>query len=168
MSLPEYRVKIPKSTRVCIRNIRQKRSNGETVVYQYVAYVIEYYYSQKRKRSAQKNTTIGRVCEDDPTMMIPGKNFDKYFPKEAQQAEMDYKASLIDQSTVSALADNPLSVLKSLADKTDLVLTESAAPVILMINLADFTDSSKVLREVHRVLIEEKYRELQDDQDPDP
>ena len=46
----------------------------------YVQYEYDRVYKPDKKYNIPKRTTIGKVCEDDPTMMYPNPNFLKYFP----------------------------------------------------------------------------------------
>ena len=48
----------------------------------YVDYVYDRIYKPEKKYNIPKRTTIGKQCEDDPTMMNPNKNYLKYFPDE--------------------------------------------------------------------------------------
>jgi len=46
----------------------------------YVNYEYDRVYKPEKKYNIPKRTTIGKMCEDDPTMMYPNPNFLKYFP----------------------------------------------------------------------------------------
>jgi len=46
----------------------------------YINYEYDRVYKQEKKYNIPKRTTIGKVCEDDATMMYPNANFFKFFP----------------------------------------------------------------------------------------
>jgi len=46
----------------------------------YVNYEYDRVYKPEKQYNIPKRTTIGKLCEDDPTMMYPNPNFLKYFP----------------------------------------------------------------------------------------
>lgn len=55
----------------------QKR-NGVT----YVQYEYDRVYHPEKKYNTPKRTTIGKVCEEDSSLMYPNPNYRKYFPEE--------------------------------------------------------------------------------------
>ena len=67
-----FSIKIPDD----IKGLSKKKISGTTYIY----------YEHGRKYSAEKQytvpqcTSIGKVCEDDPSMMIPNTNYLKFFP----------------------------------------------------------------------------------------
>ena len=65
-----FRVPIPEG------KIYPQKKDGVT----YVQYEYDRVYKPDKKYNIPKRTTIGRVCEDDPSMMYPNPNFLKYFP----------------------------------------------------------------------------------------
>lgn len=68
------KVKIPENKgKVSIKIIRG---------YQYVYYQYDTNYRPERKYNMPKRTTIGKVCQDDPTMMYPNPSYLKYYPDE--------------------------------------------------------------------------------------
>lgn len=70
----DYRVSIPSSGKVSIK----KKTNGDHYVY----YQYENNYCPERKYNLPKRTTIGKVCQDDPSKMFPNPNYLKFFPNE--------------------------------------------------------------------------------------
>lgn len=68
----DIKVKIPTE---CGKIIR-KKIKGKTYIY----YHLERTYDPEKGYSIPKSTTIGRMCEDDPTMMIPNNKYLVYFP----------------------------------------------------------------------------------------
>ena len=70
----DYRVSIPSSGKVSIK----KKTNGNHYVY----YQYENNYCPERKYNLPKRTTIGKVCQDDPSKMFPNPNYLKFFPNE--------------------------------------------------------------------------------------
>ena len=67
-----FKVKIPEEK----GKIYPQKKDGVT----YVQYEYDRVYKPDKKYNIPKRTTIGKVCEDDPTMMYPNPNFLKYFP----------------------------------------------------------------------------------------
>ena len=47
----------------------------------YVYYEYERVYDPKRKYTTVKRSTIGKLSDEDPSMMRPNENFRKYFPE---------------------------------------------------------------------------------------
>ena len=46
----------------------------------YIKYEYDRYYNPEKKYTYPQRATIGKVCADDDTMMIPNEAFLKYFP----------------------------------------------------------------------------------------
>ena len=46
----------------------------------YIKYEYDRYYDPEKKYTYPQRATIGKVCADDDTMMIPNEAFLKYFP----------------------------------------------------------------------------------------
>ena len=46
----------------------------------YIKYEYDRYYDPEKKYTYPQRATIGKVCPDDDTMMIPNEAFLKYFP----------------------------------------------------------------------------------------
>ena len=67
-----FKVKIPEEK----GKIYPQTKDGVT----YVQYEYDRVYKPDKKYNIPKRTTIGKVSEDDPTMMYPNPNFLKYFP----------------------------------------------------------------------------------------
>ena len=67
-----FRVKIPELK----SGISQKTIKGTTYIY----YEFGRKYYKDKRYTVPQCTTIGKRCEDDPTMMIPNGNYLKYFP----------------------------------------------------------------------------------------
>lgn len=64
--------------------ISKKKIKGTTYIY------YEYgrkYYADK-KYTVPQCTSIGKLCEDDPSMMVPNGNYLKYFPDEELPASL--------------------------------------------------------------------------------
>lgn len=68
----DVRVKIPEEK----GRITRKKIRGTTYIY----YQISRVYNADKKYSVPKNTTIGKCCVDDPSMMIPNERYLVYFP----------------------------------------------------------------------------------------
>lgn len=68
----DFRVPIPEER----GKIYPQKKDGVT----YVQYEYDRVYKPDKKYNIPKRTTIGRVCEDDSSMMYPNPNFLKYFP----------------------------------------------------------------------------------------
>ncbi|MFI3202458.1 MAG: hypothetical protein R3Y54_13235 [Eubacteriales bacterium] len=68
----DFLVEIPENTGKISKNKR-----GETV---YIEYTYERKYIPEKKYNVAKRTTIGKMCNETPTMMYPNPNFEKYFP----------------------------------------------------------------------------------------
>jgi hypothetical protein len=65
-------VEIPKQK----TGISKKRIKGTTYVY----YEYGRKYFADKKYNVPQCTSIGKICDEDPTMMIPNGNYLKYFP----------------------------------------------------------------------------------------
>ena len=59
--------------KVFIKNVRG---------FKYVHYQYDSVYDPVKKYSSPKRTTIGKLCEDDPSLMYPNPNYYKFFPDE--------------------------------------------------------------------------------------
>ena len=68
----DFKVKIPK-----VKGKIYERTIKNVV---YINYEYDRVYKPDKKYNIPKRTTIGRKCEDDPTMMYPNPNFLTYFP----------------------------------------------------------------------------------------
>lgn len=68
----DVRVKIPVAKGLIIR----KKIKNATYIY----YKLNRVYDSEKRYSIPTSTTIGRMCEDDPTMMFPNDKFLLYFP----------------------------------------------------------------------------------------
>ena len=77
----DFLVKIPEGTGKISLNTR----NGTT----YVEYTYARKYIPEKKYNVPKRTTIGKVCEEDTTMMYPNPNYLKFFPETEVPDEMD-------------------------------------------------------------------------------
>ena len=69
----DVRVKIPTEK----GKVTRKKIKGTTYIY----YQLERVYDPEKKYSIPKSTTIGKGCEDDPSMMIPNEKYLMYFPE---------------------------------------------------------------------------------------
>jgi hypothetical protein len=67
-----FLVKIPEQTGKISRNKR-----GDTT---YIEYTYDRKYLPEKKYNVPLRTTIGKLSVDNPTMMYPNPNFEKYFP----------------------------------------------------------------------------------------
>lgn len=68
----DFKVKIPEGTKkICFKKVKSAV---------YVNYEYDRVYMPERQYTNVKRTTIGKVCEDDESMMYPNPNFIKYFP----------------------------------------------------------------------------------------
>jgi hypothetical protein len=68
----DFLVKIPENTGKISRNKR-----GATT---YIEYTYDRKYLPEKKYNVPMRTTIGKLSSDNPTMMYPNPNFEKYFP----------------------------------------------------------------------------------------
>lgn len=68
----DFLVKIPEHTGKITRNKR-----GDTT---YIEYTYSRKYLPEKKYNVPQRTTIGKLSADNPTMMYPNPNFEKYFP----------------------------------------------------------------------------------------
>jgi hypothetical protein len=69
----DVRVKIP----IEKGKVTRKKIKGTTYIY----YQLDRLYDPEKKYSIPKSTTIGKRCEDDPSMMIPNEKYLMYFPE---------------------------------------------------------------------------------------
>jgi transposase len=69
----DVRVKIPEEK----GKITRKKIKGTTYIY----YQLDRIYDPEKQYSVPKSTTIGKGCEDDPSMMIPNEKYLIYFPE---------------------------------------------------------------------------------------
>ncbi len=69
----DVRVKIPDEK----GKVTRKKIKGTTYVY----YQLDRIYNPEKKYSIPKGTPIGKLCEDDPSMMIPNEKYLIYFPE---------------------------------------------------------------------------------------
>ena len=51
----------------------------------YIKYEYDRYYNPEKQYTYPQRATIGKVCADDDTMMIPNEAFLKYFPDAVYQ-----------------------------------------------------------------------------------
>lgn len=77
-----YRVNIPKGKKI---------TKGKIKEVEYISYEYDRVYVAERKYNIPKRTTIGKVCEDDKTMMYPNPNYMKYFSEEEIPNKNDIK-----------------------------------------------------------------------------
>ena len=68
----DFKVKIPE-----VKGKIYERKIKDVV---YINYEYDRVYKPDKKYNIPKRTTIGKKCEDDPTMMYPNPNFLTYFP----------------------------------------------------------------------------------------
>ena len=68
----ETRVKIPDEK----GKVTRKKIKGTTYIY----YQLDRTYSSEKHYTIPKSTTIGKCCEDDPTMMFPNEKYLIYYP----------------------------------------------------------------------------------------
>lgn len=85
----DFVVKIP----VVKGKIYEKTIKGVT----YINYEYDRVYKPDKKYNIPKRTTIGKKCENDPTMMYPNPNFMTYFPDAElpQEQERDNRSSCL-------------------------------------------------------------------------
>lgn len=69
----DVRVKIPEEK----GKVTKKKIKGTTYIY----YQLDRVYNPEKKYSIPKSTPIGKVCEDDSTMMIPNEKYLIYYPE---------------------------------------------------------------------------------------
>ena len=69
----DVRVKIPEEK----GKVTRKKIRGTTYIY----YQIDRVYDPEKKYSIPKSTPIGKVCEDDQTMMIPNEKYLIFYPE---------------------------------------------------------------------------------------
>ena len=68
------------NTKVKIPVIKGKVYHNPLRGVTYINYEYDRKYIPEKKYNIPKRTTIGKTCEDDPTMMYPNANYVKYFP----------------------------------------------------------------------------------------
>ena len=71
----DFRVEIPNE----VGKITRKTIKGTTYIY----YQTDRIYHSDKKYSQPKATTIGKMCEDDSSMMIPNDKYMIFFPEAA-------------------------------------------------------------------------------------
>ena len=81
----DFLIKIPEQTGKISRNKR-----GDTT---YIEYTYDRKYVPEKKYNVPMRTTIGKLSNDDPTMMYPNPNFEKYFPDIVLPVEVNNPAS---------------------------------------------------------------------------
>jgi len=69
----DVRVEIPKEK----GKVTRKKIKGTTYIY----YQLDRVYDPEKRYSIPKSTTIGKACEDDPSMMYPNEKYLIYFPE---------------------------------------------------------------------------------------
>lgn len=69
----DFLIKIPENTGKITKN---KRGNCT-----YIEYTYARKYNPKKRYNIPLRTTIGKQSQEDPTMMYPNPNFEKYFPE---------------------------------------------------------------------------------------
>ena len=68
----DFKVPIPSvKGKIFIKKVRD---------FHYVHYEYDSVYDSVKKYSLPKRTTIGKVCDDDSSMMFPNPNYLKFFP----------------------------------------------------------------------------------------
>lgn len=77
----DFTVKIP--------SIKGKIFHKKYSGHHYIHYQYENKYNPEKKYAEPKRTTIGKVCEDDETLMYPNQNYYKFFPSEAIPEETE-------------------------------------------------------------------------------
>lgn len=77
----DFLVKIPEDT----GKISLNKRDGTT----YVEYTYSRRYIPEKRYNVPQRTTIGKMSQDDPTMMYPNPNFVKYFPEVEMPMEKD-------------------------------------------------------------------------------
>ena len=60
--------------------------DGKTKSGVYIHYVLDRVYDKDKKYTVPKRTLIGKVCPDDPELMIPNEQYFECFPNEPRQA----------------------------------------------------------------------------------
>lgn len=81
----DFQIKIPEQTGKISRNKR-----GDTT---YIEYTYDRKYVPEKKYNVPMRTTIGKLSNDDPTLMYPNPNFEKYFPDIVLPVEVNNPAS---------------------------------------------------------------------------
>ena len=69
-----------------VKGISRKKIKGTTYVY--FAYGRE--YDADKKYTVPKNTSIGKIDDDNPDMMYPNSNYLKYFPEAVLPDELSF------------------------------------------------------------------------------
>lgn len=80
-----FLVKIPENTGKISKNKR-----GDTT---YIEYTYSRKYHPEKKYNVPQRTTIGKLSADNPTMMYPNPNFEKYFPDVVLPEESENSSS---------------------------------------------------------------------------
>ena len=96
----DFKVKIPE--------IKGKIYNRIIKGVTYINYEYDRIYKPEKKYNIPKRTTIGKCCEDDPTMMYPNANYLKFFP----DAELPEESDRTDRS--SCLRIGAVSIIRKI------------------------------------------------------
>ena len=67
-------------SRVKVPDIHGKMTRLRRGDVTYIKYEYDRYYDPEKKYTYPQRATIGKLCVDDDTMMIPNETFLKYFP----------------------------------------------------------------------------------------
>lgn len=92
--------------RVNIPQIKGKIYNRMIKGVTYINYEYDRVYKPEKKYNIPKRTTIGKRCDDDPTMMYPNENYLKFFP----DAELPEESDRTDRS--SCLRIGAVSIIR--------------------------------------------------------
>lgn len=108
--------------RVAVPEIKGKIYNRTIKGVIYVNYEYDRVYKPEKKYNIPKRTTIGKRCDDDPTMMFPNGNYLKFFP----DAELPEESDRTDRS--SCLRIGAVSIIRKIIN--DYKLDEMISKII--------------------------------------
>lgn len=88
----------------------------------YVLYTVSREYDSKNKRSNPKRVTIGKVCQDDPSKMIPNHRFSEFYPHIdlGINKESDNEELLPAPYRADSISIGPYAVINSICNDNNL------------------------------------------------
>jgi len=104
-----FAVKIPENTGKISKNTRGDHT--------YIEYTYDRKYNPKKKYNIPLRTTIGKQVKDDPSMMYPNPNFEKFFP----EVSLPDNECSKDPSRSSCIKVGAFIVIKKIIDDYHLV-----------------------------------------------
>ena len=133
----DFTVKIP--------HIKGKIFHKKYKNFHYIHYQYDTSYNKEKKYAEPKRTTIGKACEDDPTLMYPNANYYKFFPAEELPSDESYNRSGCLKVGTHIVIDKLMKdcglkkmIQNSISDKYDLFLDLVAYSIISENNAAQY------------------------------